>query len=167
MVESEINSWFGVFDDLSSDDQVLVARLVKAGGAIRGTLEEITQRLKRSRNLALLRVKLNNRIVGVAALKTPTKQYRADKFAAASVPIAAYDTALELGYVVVAKDMRAKSYPETFATQSPRRSAGLPAFAATDSSTMKKNLQRSGFTKVGREWQGRKGALSLWIITPG
>ena len=165
MVESEVNRWFGAFDDLSCDDQLLVARLVKDGGAIGGTVEEITQRLKRTRNLALLRVKLNNRIVGVAALKTPTKQYRADKFAAASVPIANYETALELGYVVVAEDMRGKKLSADLCDAIAKEIRG-PAFATTDSSTIKKNLQRSGFTKTGREWQGRKGALSLWTITP-
>lgn len=165
MVENEINRWFGAFDDLSSEDQLEVARLVKDGGAISGTVEQITQRLMRTRQLALLRVKLNNRVVGVAALKTPTKQYRADKFAAAGVPIAAYETALELGYVVVAEDMRGKKLSGDLSDAIAKEIRG-PAFATTDSNTMKKNLQRSGFSRVGHEWQGLKGALSLWIITP-
>jgi predicted GNAT family N-acyltransferase len=165
MVESGIIRWSGAFGDLSSDDQLLVARLVKEGGAIKGTLEEITQRLKRTRNLALLRIKLNNRIVGVAALKTPTRTYRADKFAAASVPITGYETALELGYVVIAEDMRGKKLSGCLCDAIAKEIRG-PAFATTDSDTMKRNLQRLGFTRAGREWQGRKGALSLWTITP-
>ena len=166
MVEREVNRWFGAFRDLSSDDQLSVARLVKDGGAISGTVEEITQRLMQTRHLALLRVTLNNRIVGVAALKTPTKKYRADKFAAAGVTIAAYETALELGYVVVAEDMRGKKLSGDLCDAVAKEIRG-PAFATTDSNTMKKNLQRSGFTRAGQEWQGRKGALSLWILTPG
>lgn len=165
MIESEIYRWCGVFDDLNSDDQLSVARLVKDGGAIEGTVEKITQRLKRTSKVTLLRVNMTNRIVGIAALKTPTGKYRADKFAATGVPITGYETALELGYVVIAEDMQGK-----------RLSGGLcdaianeicePAFATTDSSTMMRNLQRSGFTKAGLEWQGRKGVLSLWTITP-
>jgi predicted GNAT family N-acyltransferase len=165
MVENEISSWFGAFDELTSDDQLSVARLVKDGGAISGTVEQITQRLMRTQHLTLLRVKLNNRIVGVAALKTPTKQYRADKFAAASFPIAAFETALELGYVVVAEDMRGKKLSGHLSEAIAKEIRG-PAFATTDSNTMKKNLQRSGFTRAGQEWQGRKGALSLWVFTP-
>ena len=106
MVESDLDGWSGAFGDLSASDQLLVARLVKEGGAVHGTVERITHRLMRTRKLALLRVNALNRIVGVAALKTPTRKYRADKFAAARVPIAGYATALELGYVVVAEDMR-------------------------------------------------------------
>jgi len=135
------------------------------GGAIEGTAEEIIWRLKRTTKLALLRVKTTNRIVGVAALKTPDQGYRADKFAAAGVPIVGYEAAPELGYVVVAEDMRGR-----------RLSGGLvdtiakeirkPAFATTDSNTMRNNLQRAEFIKVGQEWPGQKGALSLWTITP-
>lgn len=165
MVESDVNPWSGAFGDLSPDDQLLVAQLVKEGGAIQGTVEEITQRLMRTRNLTLLRVKANNRIVGVAALKTPTRKYRADKFAAAGVPISSYEAALELGYVVVADDMRGGKLSGRLCDAIAKEICG-PAFATTDSNTMKSNLRRSGFTRAGQEWQGRKGALSLWVITP-
>lgn len=165
MVEDERYLWSGVFGDLSSDDQLSVTRLVEEGGAIQGNAEEIIVRLKRTRKLALLRVKATDRIIGVAALKTPNQGYRADKFAAAGVPIAGYETAAELGYVVIAEDMQRR-----------RLSGGLvdaiakeireSTFATTDSKTMKNNLQRSGFTRAGQEWQGQKGTLSLWTITP-
>ncbi|CAH0499290.1 hypothetical protein NVSP9465_04389 [Novosphingobium sp. CECT 9465] len=42
-----------------------------------------------------------------------------------------------------------------------------PAFATTDSNTMRNNLARSGFRRVGTDWQGSKGDLSLWVIDPG
>ncbi|MES0033034.1 hypothetical protein [Mesorhizobium sp. M0040] len=165
MVENETYPWSGVFGELNSDDQLSVARLVDEGGAIEGNMEEIIPRLKRTRKIALLRVKATDRIVGVAALKASNQKYREDKFAAAGVPIAGYETAPELGYVVVAEDMKGR-----------RLSGGLvdaiakeirePAFATTDSNTIGNNLQRSGFTRVGQEWQGQKGALSLWTITP-
>lgn len=164
MVENETYSWSGVFGDLNSNDQLSVTRLVEDGGAIEGTAEKIITRLKRTRKLALLRVKATDRIIGVAALKTPNQRYREDKFAAAGVSIAGFETAPELGYVVIAEDMQGR-----------RLSGGLveaiakeirePAFATTDSNTMRNNLQRSGFTRVGQEWQGKKGALSLWTIT--
>lgn len=165
MVESETYPWFGVFGNLNSYDQLSVTRLVEKGGAIEGAADEIMMRLKRTRKLALLRVEGTDRIVGVAALKTPNQWYRADTFAAAGVSIFGYETASELGYVVIAKEMQGR-----------RLSGGLvdaiamsireTAFATTDSNTMRNNLRRSGFTRVGQEWLGQKGALSLWTINP-
>lgn len=165
MVRSETNRWSGAFGDLSCDDQFLVARLVKEGGAIKGTVEQIAQRLERTRKLFLLRIKVDNRIIGVAALKTPTSKYRARKFSAAGVPIANYANALELGYVVIAEEMRGQKLSGVLC-DAVSQEISEPAFATTDSNTMKKNLERSGFTTAGREWQGRKGMLSLWLITP-
>lgn len=165
MDTSETNRWSGAFGELSSDDQLLVARLVKQGGAIDGSEKDITKRLKRTRYLVLLRIKADNRIVGVAALKTPTGDYRKNKFDAAGVPIANYANALELGYVVVAEEMRGQKLSGNLCNAI-TQVISEPAFATTDSNTMKHNLERAGFTKAGREWQGRKGMLSLWTITP-
>lgn len=165
MIESETNCWSGVFGELSRDDQLFVARIVKEGGAIEGTVKEITQRLSRTRNLVLLRVKEDNRIVGVAALKNPDANYRANKFVAASVPIGDYATAPELGYVVISEEMRGQKLSGNLCDAIAQEICE-PAFATTDNSTMKKNLKRSGFTKVGREWKGQKGMLSLWTTTP-
>jgi hypothetical protein len=47
----------------------------------------------------------------------------------------------------------------------PKRSPS-PTFATTDNNVMHNNLGRSGFTRVGGEWQGKKDMLSLWIIAP-
>jgi hypothetical protein len=32
---------------------------------------------------------------------------------------------------------------------------------------MRNNLQRAGFTRVGSDWEGKDGKLSLWTIVPG
>src|SRR3546814_20939718 len=42
-----------------------------------------------------------------------------------------------------------------------------PAFATTDSNTMCNHLERSGFMRVGTDWQGSTGTLSLRVIDPG
>lgn len=47
--------WSGEFSQLDADDRRAVAELVKAGGAIIGTVAEIAFRLDRTRRLALLR----------------------------------------------------------------------------------------------------------------
>jgi hypothetical protein len=166
MPESETYPCDGTFADLAPADQLSVAQLVKDGGAIIGTVEQIIARLKRTRKLALLRETVTDRIVGAAALKTPEPDYRADKFAEAGVPITRFEDASELGYVVIAKDKRGLQL-----------SGGLvdeivnditeSVFATTDNHTMRNNLTRSGFMRAGDEWPGQKGALSLWLLTTG
>ena len=165
MVENDTYLWSGAFDDLNFDEQQSVARLVEDGGAIEGVAEVIIQRLKRTRKLALLRVNATNRIVGIAALKTPNQGYREEKFAAAGFPIIGYETAPELGYVVIAEEMKGRRLSGSL-VDAIIKEIGEPAFATTDDNTMRNNLQRSGFTRAGREWRGRKGMLSLWTITP-
>ncbi|MFT3967772.1 MAG: hypothetical protein QM690_18015 [Sphingobium sp.] len=52
---SRLTRWSGSFTDLSVADQRAVAELVKAGGAIQGSVEDILPRLRRTRMVALLR----------------------------------------------------------------------------------------------------------------
>lgn len=161
----ETYPWPGNFDDLGHDDQRAVAQLVVRGKAVVGTVDDLLARLKRTRCVALLRETAGDRIVAAAAWKQPAATYRRGNFAAAGVPIAGFEAAPELGYVVIAPDMRGKQL-----------SGGLvdaivaqisePTFATTDSATMRNNLERSGFARVGGEWEGKKGMLSLWTITP-
>lgn len=161
----ETYPWTGTFTDLPAADQIAVAQLVVRGKAVVGTIDDILARLTRTRCVALLREANSDRIVAVAAWKQPAKTYRRGNFNSAGVPIAGFETAPELGYVVIASDMRGKQL-----------SGGLvdaivaqitePTFATTDSPTMRNNLERSGFTRAGNEWQGKKGMLTLWTITP-
>ncbi|OYW86665.1 MAG: hypothetical protein B7Z20_06935 [Sphingobium sp. 32-64-5] len=158
--------WSGDFNALDPTDQHAVAELVVKGKAVTGTVDELLTRLKRTRCVALLREADTNRIVAAAAWKTPAATYRRKSFAAASVPITGFEAAPELGYVVIASDMRGRHL-----------SGGLvdaiahhitePTFATTSSNTIRNNLQRSGFTRVGGDWEGKDGTLSLWTIVPG
>src|SRR3546814_8746206 len=66
---SGLARWFGSFADLSLADQRAVVELVKAGGAIQGSVEEILPRLCRTRMMALLREGERGRIVGAGALR--------------------------------------------------------------------------------------------------
>ena len=165
MTKRRAYSWSGTFADLPMDDQVTVAQLVSSGGAVVGGEAQIAARLKKAPMIVLLRMNDTDRIVGVAALKNPNPAYRLMKFADAGVPVGGFEDAYELGYVVVATDMRGK--------QLSGRLIGLiakdlrkPTFATTDNDIIKNNLFRSGFRRAGREWQGKKGALSLWTLAP-
>jgi len=158
-------SWSGDFNDLGPDDQRAVAQLVVGGRAVVGTVDDLLARLKRSRSVALLREKRTNRIVAAAALKRPAAAYRCGNFMKADASIAGFETSTELGYVVVSTDMRGKHLSGILVSAIVEQITA-PTFATTDSHTMRSNLERSGFTRIGREWEGQKGMLSLWTITP-
>lgn len=163
--ESRLWNWSGCFADLAPADQRAVAQLVKEGRAIEGTVDEILQRLRRTRMVTMIREGENGRVAGVAALKEPSRNYRLNKFADAGVAIAGFENAPELGYVVIHADRRGQKLSgglvELIAQQ-----LSEPTFATTDSNTMRNNLTRSGFIRVGQDWQGHKGALSLWVFAP-
>jgi hypothetical protein len=161
----DIYPWSGSFDDLATDDQRSVAQLVVSGKAVDGTIEDLLARLKRTRCVALLREVGTDRIVAAAAWKQPGATYRRDNFTKAGAPIAGFEAALELGYVVIATNMQGKQLSGGLVTAITEKITE-PTFATTDSNTMRNNLERSGFTRVGGEWQGKKGMLSLWTITP-
>jgi predicted GNAT family N-acyltransferase len=162
--EGNVYSWTGTFDNLDAVDRLSIAQLVVDGGAVLGTVDQIAERLRSARVLVLLRAEGTNRIVGIASLKNPDPIYRLTKFADAGVAIGGYEHAPELGYVVVAEDMRGKQLSGRLVDLIANEIREA-AFATTDSGTMKNNLSRSGFKRVGREWQGQKGALSLWTLT--
>ena len=157
--------WSGNFNDLASDDQRAVAELVVRGKAVVGTVDDLLARLRRTQSIALLREGGTNRIVAAAAWKQPAANYRRDNFTKAGAPIAGFETAPELGYVVISPDMRGKQLSGGLVTAIVEQITA-PTFATTDNNTMRNNLERSGFTRVGDEWQGKKGLLSLWTITP-
>ncbi|TYC91551.1 hypothetical protein [Novosphingobium sp. BW1] len=157
--------WSGDFNDLSPEDQRTVAHLVVRGKAVDGTVDDLSARLKRTRCVALIRVKDGNRIVAAAAWKRPGTAYRQSKFKAANAPIAGFEAAPELGYIVRAADMQGRQL-----------SGGLvdaiiqhitePTFATTGSNTIRNHLERVGFKRVGRDFAGNNGMLSLWTIAP-
>lgn len=130
-----------------------------------GNLKQLAGRLKSARMLALLREQGTDRVIGVASLKSPDPGHRMKKFNDAGVEITGYEAAPELGYVVVAKDMRGQQLSGRLVDLIAKK-IHEPTFATTDSDTMKNNLFRSGFAMVGREWKGQKGSLSLWTLPP-
>lgn len=157
--------WSGDFNDLVPDDQRYVAELVVRGKAVVGTVNDLLGRLKKTRSVALLREAGTDRIVAAAAWKQPFATYRRNTFTKAGASLAGFEAAPELGYVVISRDMQGKQLSGGLVDAIVERITE-PTFATTDSNTMRNNLERSGFIRVGRDWQGKKGMLSLWTITP-
>lgn len=123
--------WSGDFNDLSPEDQRTVAHLVVRGKAVDGTVDDLSARLKRTRCVALIRVKDGNRIVAAAAWKRPGTAYRQSKFKAANAPIAGFEAAPELGYIVRAADMQGRQLSgglvDAIIRHIPSRPSPLPA----------------------------------------
>lgn len=165
MPQSRISSWSGPFASLGADDRSVVTQLVLSGGAVVATSMQIAERLGRARLIALLRSQGTDRIIGVASLKEPARGYRVGRFADAGVPIAGFETAPELGYVVVAEDIRRKGHSERLVGLMLNEVAEA-VYATTDNDYMKKTLVKSGFAAVGGEWEGERGMLSLWTYVP-
>lgn len=161
MADDQPYSWTGRFAELDRNDQRAVAKLVKEGGAIPDTIEQILPRLGRSHRVELLRERGTDRIVGAGVLKDPSANYRQNKFAEAGVAIEGYADAPELGYVVVESDREGQGLGERLvrAVADPLTQS---CFATTDNPRMHGKLHRAGFSRQGREWQGARGKLSLW-----
>jgi hypothetical protein len=165
MVDPDLTPWIGTFDDLEATDRLAAVQLVVAGGAVVGGIAQLTTRLRNAHRLGLLREPPSGRIIGVAALKRPDPHYRTQVFEHAGVAIVGYAVSPELGYVVVAGDKRGNQLSGRLVNLIAEKTHE-PVFATTDNRTMKSNLLRSGFTRAGREWDGQKGALSLWLLAP-
>lgn len=161
----DIYPWSGNFNDLNPDDQRAVAQLVVKGKAVDGTVDDLLARLKRTRCIALLREAETDRILAAAAWKRPGTAYRQGRFKAAGAPIAGFEAAPELGYVVRLADMQGKQLSGRLVDAIVEHITE-PTFATTSSNTMRTHLERVGFRRVGGEWRGKNGMLSLWTITP-
>lgn len=135
------------------------------GKAVSGTVDDLLARLQRTRRVALLREAGTDRIVAVAAWKRPGTAYRQSKFNAAAAPIAGFETAPEFGYVVRAADMQGKQLSGHLVDAIVEHITE-PTFATTGSNTMRNHLERVGFKRVGGDWKGKYGMLSLWTFTP-
>lgn len=104
---------------------------------------------------------MDQKAVGAAALKTPLGSYRTKIFRSAGVPLTGYETAPEVGYVVVAKEMRGRGLA-TNLVDAIVSQIQIPTFATTDDDAMKHILATAGFKNVGLEWKGNRGKLTLW-----
>lgn len=87
--------------ELTQHEAAEVADLIHAGGAIKGTIEQIKDRV-RTAHLFII-AKWGSKIIGVAALKAPQQSYRNRLQQETGVDLSANSYPSELGYVTVAK----------------------------------------------------------------
>ena len=141
-------------------------KLVLQGGEVEG--HGLEQRVKKAKTLVFLKV--NDEVVGVAALKEPSKTYRDRVFRKASVPNAADPFHLELGWVYVLPNHQGKKYSHIISAAAMSQSERRPTFATTrlDNVAMQRTLDRLAFRRLGDSWRsdrGQRQRLVLYVTT--
>lgn len=101
-----------------------------------------------------------SRIVGVGAIKRERPPYVAKISKSSGHPLDA--NLPELGYVAVDKGDRGQGIGYKIVDLLLSGNHG-PLFATTGNDSMKRILCKAGFVEIGKEWEGKRGRLSLWL----
>jgi hypothetical protein len=142
--------------DLDEAEMAACVAIVRDGHAVDPKSAE--RELARAPGLVVLRK--DKQVVGVGAIKGARADYAA-KIAKRSRQTFPVDTP-ELGYVSVHTEHQGNHLsPKIVSALLAGRRGAL--FATTDSERMKSVLSKAGFVRKDREWQGKRGQLSLWM----
>jgi GNAT superfamily N-acetyltransferase len=136
-----------------------IEALIASGGEVyRARLHENLPRAAR-----IVTAHAGDRLVGASAVKRPTADYIGAIAARAGYPDLA-DFPEEFGYSMVLPEFRGQGFGAAmFAERLRKQTVG--AFATVRKTNAPTNvlLARHGFAQVGKEWDGRRGTLCLWI----
>lgn len=143
--------------ELTAEELAACVDLIKDGGAVAVTPEKLRQ----VRMLSVARAA--GAIVGVGSIKRdwPERAVGVARTSGFGFP----KETPELGYVAVAPEHQGKGLSHQLVGALLKAVPG-GAFATTDDERMKRTLLAAGFSRQGREWQGRRGLLSLWMKKP-
>ena len=134
-----------------SDIETFV-RLVRAGGAVN---EHYVRQGIRRHGAKLVLARIDNEIIGVAALKIPVATYRSGigSILKSGRPLPADQFPFELGYVAVSPPFRGQGIAGTLIGKVIEQSDGHGLFATTSSAAMRETLLPPvGFVRVGDSW---------------
>jgi hypothetical protein len=141
-------------DDRSKDVLEKCAAIIKSGRAVDIT----TDKLRRAAVLVV--AEAEGIIAGVGVIKGPRPAYGAA--IARKSTFALPSEMSELGYVAISAEHKGKKLSHRMVAELIRdRTDAL--FATTDDPRMKRTLTTAGFIQQGKEWEGSRGRLSLWI----
>jgi hypothetical protein len=140
--------------------------LVRQGDEVEA--QGLEARVKRAKALVFLRV--DGELVGVAALKEPAQTYRDGVFRKALVPGASTICRFELGWVFVLPAHRRKGYSRVLSGAAISQSDREPLFATTrlDNVRCRRFLKTSayeGSASLGNQIGGQKHWLVLYVTT--
>lgn len=157
--KTNMTIWVGPPAECADHEITAAAALIKTGGAIDAKLSVLEARLRRSRMVAMYRK--NGLVLAVGSIKNPVVTYRERVFTKAGVELDRFQAAPELGYVTVDRASQGKGLAHQI-VEALISNVDEPCYATTDNDTMKRMLDRSGFSRQGAEWTGQRGVLSLW-----
>jgi hypothetical protein len=146
-----VECYDGVLEEVDLERCIAI---IRAGGAA----DVDAAKLRRA--MVLVLAKRENEIVGIGTIKGVRTRYAAgiaEKSGFAFAP-----ETRELGYVAVDARHRGKRISHRIGGELLGARNGA-LFATTDNEQMKKSLGAAGFVQEGREWNGNRGQLSLWI----
>lgn len=150
---------------LTKDEVAEVARLVHTGGAVKGTIKEIEDRVRKAHLFIIARQ--GGEIVGAAALKAPEQGYRSTLRDKTGVDLSEDRYPAELGYVVISKACRGSRLSSTLMEElmsGPASTSGV--FATTKLDRFYKTaLPDLGFTYRG-SYQNENGETVHLLTKP-
>ena len=145
-----------VANDLTQSEMERCLRIIEAGTAVNPDAAR--------KELPLVQVMViarsGDEIVAIGVIKRTRPRY-ASSIARSSEFQFSRQTA-ELGHVAVDIKHRGNHLSHAILAKL-LTNFEAPLFATTDSDYMKRSLRQAGFKKRGKEWKGRRGALSLWL----
>ena len=151
--------------DATQRDMEDFIRLVRKGEAV---AEHYVRNGIERKGAKMVLAKLDDTLVGVAALKVPLKTYRnrieSEAKSGHSIPEVKYP--FELGYVAVDADHGGRGTGKQLVDSVLYLSGGRGLFATTSHPAMKKNiLPSAGFQPVGTSWANDQNEpLQLFIL---
>jgi predicted GNAT family N-acyltransferase len=136
---------------------------VRAGGEV--VIQGLSERIRSA--AALVFVRNEGLVVGIAALKNPNASYRRRVSIESSVPLADTDFPYELGWVFVSPEHRGSGLSLLLSQTALSESKGSGAFATarTDNVAMHKQLLKLGFVAVGNPYTSGRSKHSLQVFT--
>lgn len=135
--------------------------LVRAGGEVQA--KGLPGRVRAARLLTFLR--LQGELRGVAGLKHPSENHRAEVEEGSGVSLPSAEYPYEIGWVYVEPQARGgKSLALCEPLVDAHRNEGIFATSRSDNVAMHRTLQRLGFQRVGRDWPSGQNPAKLWLF---
>jgi hypothetical protein len=146
----------------SSDAEInAFCELVASGGEV--ALAGLADRVRGAKRLSFMWDA--GHMIGVAGLKRPSKQHRAEVEAGAGETLDLKDIPFELGWVYVHPDHRGgKSAKLCDPLIQVEPTKGIFATSRADNLKMHRALERLGFERVGGEWSSMLNPGMLWLF---
>lgn len=148
--------------DLTDAEHASFIELVRAGGEVGGQVLE--KNIANAQALVLLR--MEGEIRGIAAVKRPLPSYRKRIGKNANVELSDADFPYELGYIFIVPEARGQKLSGLLVAKALEIVSGSGVFATAriDNHAMRASLLKAGFGPAGRPYRGRSSrTLQIFI----